>query len=156
LTIARAVYSDADIYLFDDPFSALDAYVGKNIFDNVIKKYLKGKTILVITHALQYLPMMDYVIKMNEGKIEYYGNAKDAEKQNFYEEFVKSNQSQNFIESINNHMKNKKNKKKNSEFESDYNESDKFLESIRSSKKICKLLQKKRNINITKHQNMKF
>ena len=52
LTIARAVYSDADIYLFDDPFSALDAYVGKNIFDNVIKKYLKGKTILVITHAL--------------------------------------------------------------------------------------------------------
>ena len=144
LTIARAVYSDADIYLFDDPFSALDAYVGKNIFDNVIKKYLKGKTILVITHALQYLPMMDYVIKMNEGKIEYYGNAKDAEKQNFYEEFVKSNQSQNFIESINNHMKSKKNKKKNSEFESDYNESDKFLESIRSSKKNMQIVSKKK------------
>ena len=144
LTIARAVYSDADIYLFDDPFSALDAYVGKNIFDNVIKKYLKGKTILVITHALQYLPMMDYVIKMNEGKIEYYGNAKDAEKQKFYEEFVSSNQSQNFIESINNHMKNKKNKKKNNEFESDYNESDKFLESIRSSRKNVQIISKKK------------
>ena len=63
LNIARAVYNEADIYLFDDPFSALDAFVGKNIFDNVIKKYLKGKTILVITHALQYLPMMDLRLK---------------------------------------------------------------------------------------------
>ena len=154
LTIARAVYSDADIYLFDDPFSALDAYVGKNIFDNVIKKYLKGKTILVITHALQYLPMMDYVIKMNEGKIEYYGKAKDAEKQKFYEEFVNSNQSQNFIESINNHMKSKKNKKKNNDFESDYSESDKFLESIRSSKKNMQIVSKKKKYKY--HKTTKF
>ena len=47
LTIARAVYSDADIYLFDDPLSALDADVGKNIFEKTIKEYLKGKTVFL-------------------------------------------------------------------------------------------------------------
>ena len=147
LTIARAVYREADIYLFDDPFSALDAYVGKNIFEKVIKEYLKGKTVLVITHALQFLPMMDYIIKMNEGKIEYYGNVKDAEKQKFFEEFVNANKSQNFMESINNYAnkkKNKKNKKKNNELESDYNESDKFLESIKSSRKNLLVIPKKK------------
>ena len=56
LTIARAVCTNADIYLFDDPFSALDVYVGKNIFEKVIKDYLKGKTILLITHSLQFIP----------------------------------------------------------------------------------------------------
>ena len=72
LTIARAVYTNADIYLFDDPFSALDVYVGKNIFEKVIKDYLKGKTILLITHSLQFIPMMDYVIHMKNGNINYY------------------------------------------------------------------------------------
>ena len=147
LTIARAVYNDADIYLFDDPFSALDAFVGKKIFDNVIKKYLKGKTILVITHALQYLPQMDYVIKMDEGKIEYYGNVKDAEKQKFFEEFVNSNQTKNFIESIDNHIKNTKAKKNKiiiNESESDFNESDKFLENVKSSRKNLRIVPKKK------------
>ena len=146
LTIARAVYSDADIYLFDDPFSALDAFVGKNIFEKAIKEYLRGKTILLITHALQYLPMMDYVIKMNEGEIEYYGNIKDAENQDFYKDFVSANQTKNFEESINNHAKlKKKNTKKEaeSEMESDYNESEQFLLSVKSSKKNSMVLAKK-------------
>ena len=84
LTIARAVYTNADIYLFDDPFSALDVYVGKNIFEKVIKDYLKGKTILLITHSLQFVPMMDYVIHMKNGKINYYGRAKDILNQPFF------------------------------------------------------------------------
>ena len=84
LTIARAVYTNADIYLFDDPFSALDVYVGKNIFEKVIKEYLKGKTILVITHALQFIPMMDYVIHMKNGKVNYYGRSKDILNQPFF------------------------------------------------------------------------
>ena len=84
ITIARAVYTNADIYLFDDPFSALDVYVGKNIFEKVIKDYLKGKTILLITHSLQFIPMMDYVIHMKKGKINYYGRAKDIMNQPFF------------------------------------------------------------------------
>jgi ABC-type multidrug transport system fused ATPase/permease subunit len=44
------VYSDADIYLFDDPLSALDAKVARRIFEDVILKYLKGKTVILVTH----------------------------------------------------------------------------------------------------------
>jgi ABC-type multidrug transport system fused ATPase/permease subunit len=62
ITIARAVYSDSDIYLFDDPLSALDSHVGEFIFNGLIKEYLKNKTVLVVTHALQYIPMMSKVI----------------------------------------------------------------------------------------------
>ena len=84
ITLARAVYTNADIYLFDDPFSALDVYVAKNIFEKVIKDYLKGKTILLITHSLQFIPLMDYVIHMKKGKINYYGKAKDIINQPFF------------------------------------------------------------------------
>ena len=59
---------------------------------------------LLITHALQYLSMMDYVIKMNEGKIEFLGNIKDAEKQEFYKDFINDNQSKNLIKSIDQHQ----------------------------------------------------
>ena len=150
LTIARGVYKDADIYLFDDPFSALDAYVSKNIFEKVIKKYLKGKTVLLITHALQYLSMMDYVIKMNEGKIEFFGNIKDAEKQEFYKDFINDNQSKNLIKSIDQHQlkvkKKNKNKFKFNESEGDFSESEKFLQIVKSNKRrMMKSKNKKRN-----------
>jgi ATP-binding cassette subfamily C (CFTR/MRP) protein 1 len=56
IALARALYQDADIYLIDDCLSALDSYVGKNIFKNVLRKYLKnkGKTIVLVTNALNY------------------------------------------------------------------------------------------------------
>ena len=69
LSIARAIYSDADIYLFDDPISALDIHVGKFIMDECIDSYLKGKTRIVTTHALPYLPRFDRVIILDEGRI---------------------------------------------------------------------------------------
>ena len=96
INIARAVYNDADIYLFDDPFSALDAYVGSAIFNKVILGYLRGKTILVITHALQYIPMMDYVIHMYEGQIDYFGEAKTAIDQPFFKELISLEEQKKF------------------------------------------------------------
>ena len=141
ITIARAAYTDADIYLFDDPFSSLDAYVGKKIFEKTIKEYLKGKTILVITHFLQYIPKMDYVIKMNEGEIVYYGNVQDTEKQNFYKDFVSSNQSENFEKTVNNHYNILKNKKLNN-IVNEYNESDKSISSVKNIKKDPLLITK--------------
>ena len=78
ITIARAVYSDSDIYLFDDPLSALDSHVGEFIFNGLIKEYLKNKTVLVVTHALQYVPMMSKVIYIDDGKIIFYGKPEDA------------------------------------------------------------------------------
>ena len=51
--MARAVYSDRDIFLLDDPLSAVDAHVGKHIFEECIKRELFGKSILMVTHQLQ-------------------------------------------------------------------------------------------------------
>lgn len=64
VSIARAVYDDADIFLFDDPLSALDAEVGANVFKNCIKTLLHGKTRILVTHQLGVLPEVDRVVLM--------------------------------------------------------------------------------------------
>ncbi|XP_071488722.1 ATP-binding cassette sub-family C member 5-like [Diadema antillarum] len=69
ISIARAVYSQRDIYLLDDPLSAVDAHVGQHIFENVIKKLLVGRTVLFVTHQLQYLNQCDRVLFMKGGRI---------------------------------------------------------------------------------------
>ncbi|XP_069069026.1 ATP-binding cassette sub-family C member 5 isoform X2 [Pleurodeles waltl] len=69
ISLARALYSDRSIYILDDPLSALDAHVGNHIFNSAIKKHLKSKTVLFITHQLQYLVDCDDVIFMKEGCI---------------------------------------------------------------------------------------
>ncbi|KAK3528342.1 hypothetical protein QTP86_033632 [Hemibagrus guttatus] len=53
VSLARAVYSNRDIFLLDDPLSAVDAHVGKHIFEECIKRELKGKTVILVTHQLQ-------------------------------------------------------------------------------------------------------
>ncbi|KAM9005719.1 ATP-binding cassette sub-family C member 5 isoform 2-T3 [Sarcophilus harrisii] len=69
ISLARALYSDRSIYILDDPLSALDAHVGNHIFNSAIRKYLKSKTVLFVTHQLQYLVDCDQVIFMKEGCI---------------------------------------------------------------------------------------
>ncbi len=69
LALARALYQDNDIYLLDDPLSALDANVGRKVFDNAIMKYLVHKTVLLITHQLHILHELDYIIVMDKGRI---------------------------------------------------------------------------------------
>ncbi|KAM6388822.1 ATP-binding cassette sub-family C member 5 isoform 5-T6 [Pluvialis apricaria] len=69
ISLARALYSDRSIYILDDPLSALDAHVGNHIFNSAIRKHLKSKTVLFITHQLQYLVDCDEVIFMKEGCI---------------------------------------------------------------------------------------
>uniref|UniRef100_A0A672RNK1 ATP-binding cassette, sub-family C (CFTR/MRP), member 5 n=1 Tax=Sinocyclocheilus grahami TaxID=75366 RepID=A0A672RNK1_SINGR len=55
ISLARALYSNRGIYILDDPLSALDAHVGNHIFNNAIRKHLRGKTVIFVTHQLQYL-----------------------------------------------------------------------------------------------------
>ncbi|KAI6164415.1 P-loop containing nucleoside triphosphate hydrolase protein [Pisolithus thermaeus] len=69
LSLSRAVYSDADIYLFDDVLAALDPRVGRNVFNNCIREGLRGKTRLLVTHQLQYLNQVDHIIVVSEGNI---------------------------------------------------------------------------------------
>ncbi|XP_062987875.1 ATP-binding cassette sub-family C member 5 isoform X2 [Elgaria multicarinata webbii] len=77
ISLARALYSDKSIYILDDPLSALDAHVGNHIFNSAIRKHLKSKTVLFITHQLQYLVDCDDVIFMKEGCITERGSHED-------------------------------------------------------------------------------
>ena len=90
ISIARAIYSDSEIYIFDDPLSALDAYVGMNLFKEVFNDYLKQKTFIISTHALQYLNFFDRIFYMRDGKIFWSGTYNEIIKQDFFEEFVKN------------------------------------------------------------------
>ena len=75
--IARAVYSNADLYLLDDPLSAVDAHVGKQLFENVLHSktgLLKDKTRLVATNSLNILQDVDQIIVLDEGMISEQGN----------------------------------------------------------------------------------
>lgn len=69
ISLARAVYRDADIYLLDDPLSAVDTYVGKQIFQDCIMDFLKSKTVVLITHQVQYLGSVDKVVVLERGGI---------------------------------------------------------------------------------------
>lgn len=53
ISLARALYSDRDVYILDDPLSALDAHVANHIFHNAIRKQLRHKTVIFVTHQLQ-------------------------------------------------------------------------------------------------------
>jgi ABC-type multidrug transport system ATPase subunit len=70
LNIARAIYFDADLILMDDPLSAVDAHVGRHIFDNAIMGLLKGKARILATHQLWVLNRCDRIIWLEDGKIQ--------------------------------------------------------------------------------------
>ncbi|GMP73770.1 hypothetical protein CsSME_00031415 [Camellia sinensis var. sinensis] len=73
VSMARAVYSNADVYIFDDPLSALDAHVGRQVFNNCIKGELQGKTRVLVTNQLHFLPQVDKVILISEGMVKEEG-----------------------------------------------------------------------------------
>ncbi|KAG5881559.1 hypothetical protein JTB14_033064 [Gonioctena quinquepunctata] len=75
--LARAVYSEADIYLFDDPLSAVDTHVGKHLFEKCIKEHLKDKTRILVTHQLQFMKQADLIVVISNGKIEKVGTFSD-------------------------------------------------------------------------------
>ncbi|GJE96593.1 ABC transporter [Phanerochaete sordida] len=69
INICRAIYVDADIQIFDDPLSALDAHVGRAVFANVFTHAGAGKTRVLVTHALHLLPQVDYVYTVVDGRV---------------------------------------------------------------------------------------
>ncbi|GLV41664.1 uncharacterized protein CBL_06893 [Carabus blaptoides fortunei] len=73
INLARAVYKQADIYLLDDPLSAVDTHVGKELFEKCITGYLREKTVILITHQLQYLKEVDHLIILNNGAMQAEG-----------------------------------------------------------------------------------
>uniref|UniRef100_A0A8C8HLH4 Multidrug resistance-associated protein 4 n=1 Tax=Oncorhynchus tshawytscha TaxID=74940 RepID=A0A8C8HLH4_ONCTS len=66
VNLARAVYQDADIYLLDDPLSAVDAEVGRHLFEQCICGILKNKPRILVTHQLQYLQAANQILVLKE------------------------------------------------------------------------------------------
>jgi len=73
VAIARAVYADADVYVLDDPLSALDAHVGRAVFQDCVRGALRNKAVLLITHALNCATEADDVVVMDKGHIAQHG-----------------------------------------------------------------------------------
>ncbi|XP_071720884.1 ABC transporter C family member 4-like isoform X1 [Rutidosis leptorrhynchoides] len=69
IQLARAVYQDCDIYLLDDVFSAVDAHTGSEIFKECVRGALRNKTILLVTHQVDFLHNVDLILVMREGTI---------------------------------------------------------------------------------------
>ncbi|KAA6391444.1 MAG: ABC transporter: Multidrug resistance-associated protein, ATP binding protein [Streblomastix strix] len=103
IQLARAVYSDRDIYILDDPLSAVDAHVGRTLFEECIDGYLKGKTRLLITNQLQFIEKADNIILLKQGRITAQGTSVQLKEQGInFDEFTITNQN------IDNNQHNKK------------------------------------------------
>ena len=87
INLARALYAEKDIYFLDDPISALDANVGMKVLKNCIINFLKNKTRILVTHALQYVQYSDRIIYMKNGEIGSMGGYEEIKKQEFFKDF---------------------------------------------------------------------
>lgn len=77
VSIARAIYANADVYLFDDPLSALDAHVARQVFDTCLKDELRNKTRLLVTNQLHFLSRVDKIFLVHQGEIKEQGTYED-------------------------------------------------------------------------------
>ncbi|XBI07394.1 hypothetical protein VPH35_135307 [Triticum aestivum] len=67
--LARALYQNADIYLLDDPFSAVDAHTATSLFNEYVMSALSDKTVLLVTHQVDFLPVFDSILLMSNGEV---------------------------------------------------------------------------------------
>ena len=70
ISLARACYQGGDIYLLDDPLSAVDTIVGRKIFEKCINTLLKGKLRFLITHQHQFIPQCDRAFEVKDGQMD--------------------------------------------------------------------------------------
>ncbi|XP_067238284.1 multidrug resistance-associated protein 1 isoform X1 [Chanodichthys erythropterus] len=91
VSVARAVYCSCAVYLLDDPLSAVDAHVGKHIFEKVIgpQGLLQGRTRVLVTHGLSFLPQADLILVMVDGEITEMGSYTELlDRQGAFAEFL--------------------------------------------------------------------
>ncbi|CAM0912891.1 unnamed protein product [Alopecurus aequalis] len=67
--LARALYQNADIYLLDDPFSAVDAHTATSLFNEYVMSALSDKTVVLVTHQVDFLPVFDSILLMSDGEV---------------------------------------------------------------------------------------
>ncbi|XP_068440089.1 ATP-binding cassette sub-family C member 3 isoform X4 [Clinocottus analis] len=101
VSLARALYSDTDVYLLDDPLSAVDAHVAKHIFDNLIgpEGVLKGKTRILVTHGISFLPQVDNIMVIVDGRMSEMGSYQELLSQNgAFAEFLRNYALEDIVE----------------------------------------------------------
>lgn len=77
IQLARAIYANSDVYFLDDPFSAVDAHTGAHLFNNCLLHLLCQKTVIYVTHQLEFLEAADLVLVMKDGRIIQSGKYED-------------------------------------------------------------------------------
>ncbi|CAM8890256.1 unnamed protein product [Rhodiola kirilowii] len=77
IQLARAVYNDADIYLLDDPFSAVDAHTAATLFNDCVMTALATKTVILVTHQVEFLSEVDKILVMEGGRVTQSGSYVD-------------------------------------------------------------------------------
>uniref|UniRef100_A0A8B9CI80 ATP binding cassette subfamily C member 8 n=1 Tax=Anser brachyrhynchus TaxID=132585 RepID=A0A8B9CI80_9AVES len=82
ISVARALYQQTNVVFLDDPFSALDIHLSDHLMQEGILKMLREdkRTVVLVTHKLQYLPHADWIIAMKDGNIQREGTLKDIQK----------------------------------------------------------------------------
>mmetsp|Transcript_8253 Transcript_8253/g.8119 ORF Transcript_8253/g.8119 Transcript_8253/m.8119 type:complete len:760 (+) Transcript_8253:1501-3780(+) len=88
ISLARVLYSSRDIVLLDDPLSAVDSEVSSYIFKNCIKEYLKGKTVILVTHQIHLISEADKLLVLNQGKQLFFGTYQEFQERDDIEDFV--------------------------------------------------------------------
>ncbi|GFS18862.1 multidrug resistance-associated protein 4 [Elysia marginata] len=97
VSLARALYMDADIYLLDDPLSAVDSAVGRHIFEKCIVKFLRDKPRILVTHQVQFLPVAHSIFILKE-VMDALADS-DADEAEFHQEYYDNSSSDDDFDS---------------------------------------------------------
>ena len=89
ISLARAIYREADIYLLDDPLSAVDTHVARHLFEHCMRHFLGGKCVILVTHQLQFAKFCDMVCLLNMGCVAHFGKFNDIPKYSGTKGFLK-------------------------------------------------------------------
>ena len=155
INIARCIYNDADLYLFDDIFSSIDNKVAKSIFNEIFNIYLKDKSRVLVTNEINNLSYVDKIIYLEKGEIIFYGNYEEFKKKFGEKFYIKNNhyissksKDSDFMEE-NNIENGKSNNSDKSSSDSNSNNND-ILRKINKKNKILNSDYEKSNVTLPK------
>ncbi|KAM9978215.1 hypothetical protein ACTFIY_011957 [Dictyostelium cf. discoideum] len=124
VSLARALYSNSDCILMDEPLSAVDPEVANHLFEKCIQGMMKNKTRILVTHQIQFIPYADHIVIIKDGKI-IQGTYKELKDENGidFESIIKNkNKNLNLNKTIKEEKKDKEEDKEGEEKEEDKNE----------------------------------
>ena len=101
INLARCVYKEADIYLFDDPISSVDSIVYNKILNQLIKNFLKNKTVIFVSNDIKYINFFRKIIFVEKEKVKFMGTYEELQGLDFFKSFKKNLSSQKENQTIN-------------------------------------------------------